>query len=45
MGSSYPYYLAIPKLSGKDSYGNSTLDIRPLILFKEKIDKSNEEQF
>lgn len=38
MGSDYPYVLTIPRLP-KDSQGNSTLDIRPLITFKEKIDK------
>jgi hypothetical protein len=37
-GGANSYFLTIPKLP-KDSQGNSTLDIKPLLTFKEKLDK------
>jgi len=37
-GGANSYFLTIPKLP-KDYQGNSTLDIKPLFTFKEKLDK------
>lgn len=38
-GSANQNFLTIPKLT-KDSLKNSSLDIKPLMTFKEKLDKT-----